>query len=149
MKQIFYFIFFSVCFSILWADELNNKNSPKASELFLQAETAFQLNQWETSLSLFNQVIEINPESVAAWVGMGLSLNHLGLHWRAIEPIQQAARLEPNDATIHAMLAQTYLKNRQYVQADTWYQKAIKIHLENAPVSWYLDLGLSKLSLAT
>ena len=72
--------------------------------------------------------IEINPESVAAWVGMGLSLNHLGLYRRAIEPIQQAARLEPNDATIHAMLAQTYLKNRQYVQADTWYQKAIKMH---------------------
>ena len=69
---------------MLWADELNLKNSPKTSELFLQAETAFQSNQWETSLSLFNQVIEINPESVAAWVGIGLSLNHLGLYWRAI-----------------------------------------------------------------
>ena len=147
MKQVFSLIFFSVYLSILWADELNHKNSPKASELFLQAETAFQSNQWETSLSLFNQVIEINPESVAAWVGMGLSLNHLGLYRRAIEPIQQAARLEPNDATIHAMLAQTYLKNRQYVQADTWYQKAIKMHLENAPVSWYLDLGFIETQL--
>ena len=147
MKRVVSLIFFSFFFSMLWADELNPKNSPKTSELFLQAETAFQSNQWETSLSLFNQVIEINPELVAAWVGIGLSLNHLGLYWRAIEPIQQAVRLEPNDATIHAILAQTYLKNRQYVQADTWYQKAIKMHLENAPVKWYLDLGFIETQL--
>ena len=147
MKRVVSLIFFSFFFSMLWADELNLKNSPKTSELFLQAETAFQSNQWETSLSLFNQVIEINPELVAAWVGIGLSLNHLGLYWRAIEPIQQAVRLEPNDATIHAILAQTYLKNRQYVQADTWYQKAIKMHLENAPVKWYLDLGFIETQL--
>ena len=147
MKRVVSLIFFSFFFSMLWADELNPKNSPKTSELFLQAETAFQSNQWETSLSLFNQVIEINPESVAAWVGIGLSLNHLGLNWRAIEPIQQAVRLEPNDATIHAIFAQTYLKNRQYVQADTWYQKAIKMHLENVPVKWYLDLGFIETQL--
>ncbi len=143
MKQLIFVSVFSLhfCLSLVLAGDLEQDRQVSISQLLLQAEIALNLDQWERSLSLFRQITEINAESVSAWIGVGISLNHLKLHGEAVEAIQVASRLSPSDASIQAILARTYLKNRQYAKADKWYQKAIKLHPETAPVKWYLDLG--------
>ena len=107
-----------------------------------QAQIALQQENWEQSLSLYRRVVESDSESVSAWIGVGVSLSHLERNSEAIAPLERAVELVPEDARIQGVLARTYFKNRQYDQADEWYQKAIKLHPTSAPVSWYLDLGL-------
>jgi len=107
-----------------------------------QAQIALQQENWEQSLSLYRRVVESDSESVSAWIGVGVSLSHLERNSEAIVSLERAVELAPEDARIQGVLARTYFKNRQYDQADEWYQKAIKLHPTSAPVSWYLDLGL-------
>ena len=111
-------------------------------DLLDQAQIALQQENWEQSLSLYRCVVESDSESVSAWIGVGVSLSHLERNSEAIAPLERAVELVPEDARIQGVLARTYFKNRQYDQADEWYQKAIKLHPTSAPVSWYLDLGL-------
>ncbi len=71
-------------------------------------------NKYDTALQAFDKAIEIDPQYVEAWAGMGWSLYGSGKYYEALQAYNMALELNPNYAdawagTGFALLALRYL----------------------------------------
>jgi tetratricopeptide (TPR) repeat protein len=90
--------------------------------------------KYEDALKAFDQAISIDPQHVAAWIGRGSSLDHLGNYSEALEAYNRTIEIAPYNprAWVGRGLALEDLnKSDEALEA---YQKAIEIDPEYAIV---------------
>ncbi|MBI1930586.1 tetratricopeptide repeat protein [Candidatus Poribacteria bacterium] len=114
----------------------------KPEARFREAERAYQRGQWEEALRLYERLAEVFPEIPSVLLGLAMSAAKLGDYPRAIAAFHRAVKLRPDAPGIQEELADAYRRNHQLDEADKWYQRAIKMAKGNAPVSWYIGLGI-------
>ena len=127
--------------------------SPKTIQKQLKdAQQAFQAEQWQEALRLYQALAEKAPELPIVYIGEGDAAAKLKDYPTAIIAFQRAlqhlsteqqadiaiARLQ---FIVQAKLAAAYHRNKQLDEADMWFQKAVKGAGEDAPVAWYVALG--------
>ena len=114
------------------------------------AQRAFQKEQWEDALRLYQTLASAAPKLPIAYSGVGDAYAKLGDYPGAIAAFQQALKLLSTypqaerftfEPTLQAKLATAYHRNGQLDEADALFQKAIKGTGENAPALWYIALG--------
>jgi len=116
---------------------------PKTAETrFLKANDAFQNENWDESLRIYQQLAIEFPLITAAQVGVGLSAAKLENHPLALNAFHRVLELMPNATGVQGALANVYRKSQQFDQAEKWYLKAIEGTNSKAPASWYIGLGL-------
>jgi tetratricopeptide (TPR) repeat protein len=74
----------------------------------LLADVHVMLGQWPLGRDLYLQVMDEEPTNSAATIGAGVCFFHLGEFDRAIELFRQAVGTDPDHASAHFNLSQTY-----------------------------------------
>lgn len=122
------------------------ETDPAAYALFLQAR--FMANQgkqeaWEQSLALYEQVLEIDPDYAAAWVGLAaMTIDQRITVNRSLEESIASAReaanraleIDPADALVHAVLGRIALDDGDLRAAARHIERALALELSNSYV---------------
>lgn len=115
-----------------------------------KAQQAFKKEKFTEALRLYQTITKDAPTYIMAHIGEGDAAAKLGNYPNAIDAFQRALQqisifpqieriaIEP---TVQAKLATAYHRHKQLDEADTLFQKAIRVAGENTPVSWYISLG--------
>lgn len=116
------------------------------------AERALQAEEWREARRLYQALGKTAPDSPLVYIGTGDAAAKLKDYPTAITAFQRALRVlstHPQgnitisrlQLTVQGKLAAAYHRNKQLDEADMWFQKAVKVAGEDAPVAWYLALG--------
>ena len=77
--------------------EESTKTESTAEQLQQQAQASIEQGKWEEARSQFDEVLTLDPERVAAWVGRARVRAELGDAAGTIADLEQAAKLEPDE----------------------------------------------------
>lgn len=131
---IFVILFF---FGSFYSFAQEKKNNPQ----LLRAESEFQRGNWDSAFSIYKKLATVDPNYLAAQLGMASCLVEKRRYPSAISTFLRAIEISPDHPQIQAALASTYFKNKQSKEAVKWYQNAIDSSTSRAQLSWYLNLG--------
>jgi serine/threonine protein kinase len=97
-----------------------------------QGNSLLDKNQVQTSLSKFQQVINLQRDSAAAWKGRGDALFTLGRYSGALEAYEKAIAIEPDNVKALNNKGKILYQQGQLPQAIKAHQQAIEIEPNNA-----------------
>jgi len=98
MKRLVAGVIFSLCAGTLMAE-------PSVPEQGLKAEMA---GEWGTALTVYQGILEQQPQRVDLWLRMADIYHHLNRESDKLYALQQAAQVAPGDAGIAFRLSQAY-----------------------------------------
>jgi tetratricopeptide (TPR) repeat protein len=103
---------------------------------FGSALTAADKREWEGLLQTSERRVMESPEDEAAWFNMGLAYNRVGRHQEAIEALNQAVFLRPDDANAWKELGDAcHCSPGRHQEAARAYERAVHIKPDDA-VAW-------------
>jgi tetratricopeptide (TPR) repeat protein len=90
------------------ASELDAGRAPVANEvqgvlLRGAGEKALKARDFKTAVAKFDALRELNPQSADAYHGLALAYGHMGRFKEALQAIDEAIKLRPNDANLPAI----------------------------------------------
>ncbi len=88
----------------------------------------------------FRQALEMNPENVEAYVGLGISLTQLGEHEEAAAQFLRAIELSPDDARPHEGLGTLLAEQRRLPEAADSFREAVRLDPELARAHFRLGI---------
>lgn len=88
---------------------------------------ATALKQPKLALSLYQDVLTIEPKHAGAHYALGVALAKEGDYDKARAALEKAARLEPNNPLPAVALAQVSMRRKAYDDAMGWVNQALKI----------------------
>lgn len=97
-----------------------------------QALIAAEAQNIDDSLALVEKVIASQPDLIEAYLLKGQLYYAKGAYPEAIRAYQEYFALVPKDLSVRLYLANTYIKNRQFVEADEHIDAILKIAPEHA-----------------
>ncbi len=101
---------------------------PRDAGLFNTLGTAYyQQGQWVAALDAFAQAVVLDEDLAVARNNLGVVLIELGHADKALDWLEQAARLNPARAEVFTNLGNAYRANNEPVQAAAAYQRAIDL----------------------
>ncbi|MUK87014.1 tetratricopeptide repeat protein [Ornithinibacillus sp. L9] len=98
-------------------------------------------NKFEEAASIFNEVIQENPEEPLGYINFGNLLLHVKDEERAKRFFEKAIELDDKAAIAYYGLGNLFFEQADYHKAQEYYQKAIELGLEEADV--YFMLGMT------
>ena len=109
------------------ANSTDAANNAAVGQLLQQAETLRDENQYEQSLTAYDEAIALDSESSDAYAGRCYSLNRLERFDEAIAACDQALTLDSNN--VDALLNKGYTldQREQYSDAITLYDRALEL----------------------
>lgn len=113
----------------------NVLNSTNTTHLYNQGNTLYELKRYKEALSAFDKVIQLNPESAAAWNGQGKTLHELKRYKEALNAFDKAIQLSPESADAWSSRAGVLSDLQQYQSAVDSFNRALKIQ-PNDPEMW-------------
>jgi len=123
--------------------KLTEKQQIDFTYLYFNATKEKNLGNVETAIGLYQQCLRINPNDPAPMYELANLLNQQGSPRNALPFAAKAAELEPNNEWYSLLLADCYLKTKNYNEAIKVYQKLIK----NFParLDFYEELAIAQL----
>lgn len=117
---------FSECRQIL---ELLEKNQTIDKDVllnvyFLKGQLYYALDDLDAAIENFNQLLKLTPAH-KGYYKLGKIYQDLGLYPKAIELLQQAVEIEPNNIEYLLSLAGNFRRNYQLKDAETIYRKVL------------------------
>ena len=94
------------------------RNSWAALILILGMTTAFQLNAWSDSLSLFRRSLQTNPRSALCWTNLGASLFDKGSFVESADAYVRAVALNPKLLALRQALYTAYVMGGDRPRAE-------------------------------
>lgn len=92
------------------------------------ANLVFQLEDFETGLALFNQVIDLQPYSETAWHYRGNIESAMDMHESAIFSQEMVLAINEDSDLGMLGLANAYQENNQFEEALQWYDTLSEVH---------------------
>lgn len=118
---------------------------PASSSLRLAQATA-KSGDHQTAARLFENIVEEEPESVAALLGLGDSYSRLGQQNRAAAVLNRAHELDNRNVEVLSVLGRVHLSQHQAETALANYNKALKIDRSNISAITGKGVALDTLS---
>ncbi|HWY30122.1 MAG TPA: tetratricopeptide repeat protein [Candidatus Acidoferrum sp.] len=94
-----------------------------------------QVGKWDKMIAECNEAIYLNPNAIDAYRGRGAAYFEKGDWINVISNYSEVIRLEPNDpdsSNAYLFIGNAYTKLRQYDQAISEYDEAIKLDPKNS-----------------
>lgn len=99
-----------------------------SSDLFRQANEAYQNQQLESAISLYSQAIDQDPSLTSAYVKRGHVYSAMGNQKQAINDYTEAIKNVPDDYYLYSLRAEANLKNGDCGPAKADYTQAIVLN---------------------
>ena len=106
---------------------MNEKKNLTTEETFALAVQNHKKNNLQVAENLYNETLKTNPNHVDAHNNLGIVLNELGEHQKAMSCYEKAIQINPNYAGAHNNLGNTLDELGEYQKAMSCYEKAIQI----------------------
>jgi tetratricopeptide (TPR) repeat protein len=100
----------------------------------------FQQGRFEEAMTLFQKVIEKDPDNVDAHYNLALSLLRSGKQDEAIFFLEKIKEMKPDMMEIYLALGECYFNKDENDKAVSYFEKALEIEPNNAEV--YYNLGI-------
>ena len=87
---------------------MNEKKNLTTEETFALAVQNHKKNNLQVAENLYNETLKTNPNYAGAHNNLGIVLNELGEHQKAMSSYQKAIQIQPNYAAAHYNLGNTF-----------------------------------------
>lgn len=104
-------------------------------ELYDVALTHFADNELEKAVNAFNVLIETYPDYIEGYLGLGHAYERLSQYDDAIETVQKAIEINPNDPLAYTSLSICYQRKGMIQEAEDAMAKSQQIQLETSTES--------------
>jgi predicted Zn-dependent protease len=94
---------------------VQSEQSPE--QLYKDATAAYDRGDVTRAISLYEQLLKLQPNSVAVRSELGVALVHQGRYSEAVEQYREALRREPENATVRLNLALAWYKQAAFDKA--------------------------------
>jgi tetratricopeptide (TPR) repeat protein len=95
--------------------------------LFLKGQCLRELGRFREALDPLWQAAQSNPENISTWLALGWCYKRTGKLDRAIESLEEALSVEPNDALVHYNLACYWALAKNKRQALNYLARAFNL----------------------
>jgi tetratricopeptide (TPR) repeat protein len=95
--------------------------------LYLRGQCLRELGRFREALDPLWQAAQSNPENIGTWLALGWCYKRTGKLDRAIESLEEALSVEPNDALVHYNLACYWALAKNKRQALNYLRKAFAL----------------------
>ena len=139
----FYFIFFLGFFSLGAYEEISAINDTITvidngftmslneeavyNDTIKKAISSLDSNDYKNAITLYDNALTLNPFSIEAINGKGLSLSELGKHQEAIKLYDKALKIDPNSKQVLNNKGYSLDEVGKHQEAIKLYDKALKI----------------------
>ncbi|HQF82418.1 MAG TPA: tetratricopeptide repeat protein, partial [Candidatus Syntrophosphaera thermopropionivorans] len=116
-----------------WA-ELNMSDALEYSALLQKGVELFTMNQFENAIIELKKVLDINPNVIDAYIGIGLCYKGQSRFNNAIESFQKAIQIAPTNPGVHEVynyIGLCYLEQNRFDEAIEYFNKALQIDVNN------------------
>jgi len=93
-------------------------NPSNAGAEFVLAELARQAENYPEAIERFTRATKVDVRFADAYIGLGRSLLSTDKAAEALPPLEEAARLQPDNPTVHFMLSNAYRRAGRAADAD-------------------------------
>ena len=98
----------------------------------------FMQQQYQEAETLARGMTRQFPNYVLAWKALGAIYKQIGRGASALEPLQRAVRLSPDDADVLYNLGVAYLDSNKLVEAEASYRRALEVNAQLLPAHFSL-----------
>ena len=102
-----------------------------AEKLYGEANRAYDRGDVPQAISLYQQVVLLQPDSIPARSDLGAALAHVGRYEEAIVQYSEALKRDPKNSVIHLNLALAWYKQAHLEKAATELENLRKEHPDN------------------
>lgn len=95
--------------------------------LLFGTKSALQVRYWQDSLTFNSHMVQVNPQSAAGYINLGINLKEADRLQEAIAAFQKSLALDPNSPQGYLNLGQLYEKISMTQEAEGYYQKALEV----------------------
>jgi tetratricopeptide (TPR) repeat protein len=114
---------------------VQSEQSPE--QLYKDATAAYDRGDVTRAISLYEQLLKLQPNSVAVRSELGVALVHQGRYSEAVEQYREALRREPENATVKLNLALAWYKQAAFDKAAVELE-SLRVKQPNNPQSLHL-----------
>ena len=115
---------------------MNEKKNLTTEETFALAVQNHKKNNLQVAENLYNETLKTNPNHVDAHNNLGIVLNELGEHQKAMSCYEKAIQINPHYAGAHNNLGNTLKELGEHQKAMSCYEKVIQIEPDNLTSHW-------------
>ena len=124
---------------------LENSLNRKVSELFLQANTCLENEDFSESLQFYDLILKIDSKNISALIDKGTTLQILGRIKLSIQCFDKALDISPNNIDALINKGSALHLNEKYLDAIACYDTALKIDKKCSMALAYKGLSLGEL----
>ena len=95
----------------------------KVKYFYAESVTQLQKGNYDAAFDLLRHCIELNPYAAEAYYGLTPLYAEMGMDTLALENMEKAVSLRPDNVTYQERLAQTYLGTKQWDKAINTYER--------------------------
>jgi len=101
----------------------------------------FEIRQYQAALQAFERAVEISGPTAASLTNLGMGLSKCGRGEEALERVDAALQLAPDNGTMQARRAAMLLALLRVDEAIDTCRKGLAMHPENADLHWTLAIA--------
>ena len=101
-------------------------------ELYDAALTHFADNDLGAAVTAFKELIEVYPDYIEGYLGLGHAYERLSQYDEAIEAVQKAIEINPNDPLAYTSLSICYQRKGMIQEAEDAMAKSQQVQMETA-----------------
>lgn len=105
------------------APAVDYNTSQKYKYFYAESVTQLQKGNYDAAFDLLKHCIELNPYAAEAYYGLTPLYAEMGMDTLALENMEKAVSLRPDNVTYQERLAQTYLGTKQWDKAINTYER--------------------------
>ena len=124
---------------------LENLLNQEVSELFLQANTCLENEDFSESLQFYDLILKIDSKNISALIDKGTTLQILGRIKLSIQCFDKALDISPNNIDALINKGSALHLNEKYLDAIACYDTALKIDKKCSMALAYKGLSLGEL----
>lgn len=102
---------------------------PTETELYDAALAHFAENDLEAAVNSFKELIEMYPDYIDGYLGLGHAYERMSLYDEAVEAIQKAIDLNPNDPLVYTSLSVCYQRKGMIQEAEDAMAKSQQLQM--------------------
>ena len=105
---------------------------PTEVELYDAALSHFAENDLEAAVNAFKRLIDIYPDYIEGYLGLGHAYERLSLYDEAIDAVQKAIAINPKDPLAYTSLSICYQRKGMIQEAEDAMAKSQQLQLESS-----------------
>ena len=103
---------------------------PTEAELYDTALTHFAENDLEAAVNAFKELVNTYPDYIDGFLGLGHAYERLSRYDEAIEAIQKAIEINPEDPLVYTSLSMCYQRKGMIQEAEDAMAKSQQLQME-------------------